>query len=148
MMTTNVTSDEVGTSQNSLKDIKVRLKLATLWTSSMFLYIYVDYFHFYMPGQMDDILKGKVFVFDITQRFLTGALILMTIPALMIFLSVALPAKVSRWMNIIVGSLFIPINIFNLAGLLWVHMVLAVVVEVALLGLIIRYAWKWGRNNV
>ena len=38
--------------QKALEDIKlnVKLKLAALWASFMFLYIYVDYFHLYMPG--------------------------------------------------------------------------------------------------
>ncbi len=84
--------------QNALEDIKVsvNLKLATLWASFMFLYIYVDYFALYMPGKIADILKGRVFVFDITPGFLMAALASVTIPALMIFLSVALPAKVNR----------------------------------------------------
>ncbi len=127
--------------------VNVKLKLAALWTSSMFLYIYVDYFHLYMPGQMDDILKGKVFVFDITQGFLLVALISMSIPTLMIFLSVVLPAKVNRWANIISAAVFIPYVLFNLAGLAWTHMVLAAAVEVVLLCLIIRYAWKWPRTE-
>jgi uncharacterized MnhB-related membrane protein len=125
--------------------VNVKLKLAALWTSSMFLYIYVDYFHLYMPGQMDDILKGKVFVFDITQGFLLAALISMSIPTLMIFLSVVLPAKINRRANIISAAVFIPYVLFNLAGLAWTHMVLGAAVEVVLLCLIIRYAWKWPR---
>jgi len=58
--------------QGALEDIKVnvKLKLAALWTSFMFLYIYVDYFHLYMPGSLEDMLAGKVFVFEITQAFL------------------------------------------------------------------------------
>ena len=82
-------------SQNALENIQinVKLKLAALWTSFMFLYTYVDYFHFYMPGTLHDILKGKVFVFDISQTFLLIALIFVVIPVLMIFLSVVLPAK-------------------------------------------------------
>ncbi len=80
------------TPQNALEDIKVslKLKLATLWASLMFLYIYVDYFHLYMPSKIEDIQTGRVFEFDITQGFLLAALALVTIPALMIFLSVAL----------------------------------------------------------
>lgn len=130
--------------QNALEDIKVsvKLKLATLWASLMFLYIYVDYFALYMPGKIEDVLKGRVFVFDITQGFLLAALASMTIPALMIFLSAALPAKVNRWANIIVASVFIPYTLFNLAGGAWMHMVFGAVVEVVLLCLIIRYAWK------
>ena len=133
--------------QRALEDIKVnvKLKLAALWASFMFLYIYVDYFHLYMPGKIGDILAGKVFVFDITQTFLLVALASVTIPALMIFLSVALTAKVNRWTNIIVAAVYIPFTLFNLAGEAWMHMVFGAVVEVVLLLLIIRYAWKWPR---
>lgn len=133
--------------QNALEEVNVsvKLKLAALWASFMFLYIYVDYFALYMPGKIEDILKGRVFVFDITQGFLLAALVSVTIPALMIFLSVALLAKVNRWVNIIVATLYIPFTLFNLAGEAWMHMVFAAVVEVVLLCLIIRYAWKWPR---
>ena len=135
------------TPQNALEDIKVslKLKLATLWASLMFLIIYLDYFGLYMPGKIEDILKGRVFVFDITQGFLLAALVSVTIPALMIFLSVALPAKVNRWANIIIAAVYIPFTLFNLAGEAWMHMVVGAVVEVVLLCLIIRYAWKWPR---
>lgn len=131
----------------TLEDIKVnvKLKLATLWTSLMFLIIYVDYFALYMPGCIADILKGRVFVFDITQGFLLAALALVSIPALMIFLSVALPAKVNRWTNIIIAAVNIPFMLFNLAGEAWMHMVFGAVAEVVLLCLIIRYAWRWPR---
>jgi Family of unknown function (DUF6326) len=137
------------TPQNALEDIKVslKLKLATLWASFMFLYIYVDYFHLYMPSQIEDILRGRVFKFDITQGFLLAALASVTIPALMIFLSVALPAKVNRWANIIIAAVYIPYTSFNLAGEAWMHMVFGAVVEVVLLCLIILYAWKWPRTE-
>lgn len=130
-----------------LEDIKVSLKfkLASLWASLMFLYIYVDYFALYMTGKIDGILRNKVFVFDITQEFLLIALVSMSIPALMIFFCVALPAKVNRWVNIIVGTVFIPYTLFNLAGEAWIHMVFGAVVEVILLCIVIYYAWSWPR---
>jgi len=131
--------------RNALEETKisVKLKLATLWTSFMFLYTYVDYFHLYMPGSLKDILAGKVFIFDISQTFLIIALVLVAIPVLMIFLSVALPAKANRRTNIIVATIFIPYMLFNLAGEAWIHMLFGAVIEVVLLCLIIRYAWKW-----
>lgn len=129
----------------TLEDIKVslKLKLATLWTGFMFLYIYVDYFALYMPGKIDDILKGKVFVFAITQGFLLAALVSVTIPALMIFLSVALSARINRRANIIIAIVYIPYTLFNLTGEAWMHMVFGAVAEVILLCLIILNAWKW-----
>ncbi len=113
------------TVQNTLEDIKisVKLKLATLWTGFMFLYIYVDYFHLYMPSMITEIQAGRVFEFDITQGFLLIALVSVTIPALMIYLSVALPAKVNRRANIIIAAMYIPYTLFNLVGEAWIHMV-------------------------
>lgn len=135
---------------NTLEDAKVnlKLKLATLWASFMFLYIYVDYFHLYMPGSLKDILAGKVFVFDISHIFLLIAMIFVAIPTLMIFLSVVLPAKANRWTNIIVAIVFIPYMLFNLVGEAWVHMYFAAALEVVLLFLIIGYSWNWPRSDI
>src|SRR3954467_13819855 len=105
------------------RQVPVQAKLAAAWTSLMFLIIYLDYFHLYMPGSIEDILAGKMFVFDITQVALLAGLGTVTIPALMIFLSVALSAKVNRWTNMIVAALYIPFILFNLAGVTWMHMV-------------------------
>lgn len=135
--------------QKALEDIKVnvKLKIAAIWTSFMFFYIYVDYFHLYMPGSVEDILAGKVFTFDISYVFLLIVMIGVAIPSLMIFLSVALPANVNRWTNIIVAAVYIPYMLFNLAGVAWAHMYFAAAVEVALLLLIIGYAWTWPKQE-
>ncbi|HRE58965.1 MAG TPA: DUF6326 family protein [Candidatus Kapabacteria bacterium] len=132
------------------EDIKVnvKLKLAALWTSLMFLIIYLDYFHLYMPDSLKDIIAGKVFVFDITQLFLLAALAMIAIPALMIFLSIALPATINRPANIMIAAINIPLLLFNLAGVAWIHMIIGAAIEIALLCLILYYAWKWPRLEV
>ena len=127
--------------------INVKLKLAALWASFMFLYIYVDYFHLYMPGSIKDVLAGKMYVFDITQVALLLGLVLVSIPALMIFAAVALSAKVNRRANIIVAAVYILYTLFNFAGAAWIHMVYGAVIEVVLLLLIIRCAWKWPKQE-
>jgi hypothetical protein len=137
-MNTQVTQENLQVDIN----LSLKLKLAALWASFMFLYIYVDYFALYMPGKVGDIQKGVVYVFDITQGFIMVALASVTIPALMIFLSVSLPAKVNRCANIIIAVVYIPYSLFNLAGEFWMHMVFGAAVEVILLCLIIRNAWK------
>lgn len=129
-------------------NVGLRPKLAALWTSFMFLYIYVDYFHLYMPGSLADMMAGKVFTFDVSQVFLFTALVSVTIPALMIFLSIALPARVNRWTNIIVAMVYIPYTLFNLLGEAWMHMAFGAFVEVVLLLLIVRSAWKWPRIEI
>ena len=112
----------------------------------MFLYTYVDYFHLYMPGSIKGILEGKVFIFDISQSFVLVVMSLVIIPTLMIFLSVALPARINRLTNLLIATIFIPYMLFNLVGEAWLHMYLAAIVEVVLLCLIIHSAWRWPRT--
>ena len=129
-----------------LEDIKVpvKLKLAGLWASFMFMYVYVDVLGFFKPGFIQDILAGRVWEFEITQTWALAALVVVTIPSLMVFLSLALPARANRWTNIVVASLYVPVSIFNVIGGAWVfYYWFAVIIEVALLSLAIRYAWTW-----
>ncbi len=126
----------------------VRTKLAAAWASFMFFYIYVDYLSLYKPGIVDDILAGIVFEFDISQTFGVVALTLVGIPALMILVSTILPARASRITNLVVASLYVPVSVFNLAGGSWLYFYgLGVVVEVAIIALILRFAWAWPRST-
>lgn len=127
--------------------VPVRAKLTAAWTSFMFFYIYVDHLHLYMPGIIDDILAGVVFEFDISQTFVVTSLVIVGTPALMILLSMAMPARANRTLNLVVASLCIPIAVFNFVGAEWVYFYgLGVVVEVAILAYILRSAWTWPRT--
>ena len=133
----------------SLENLRmpVQAKLAAAWTSFMFLYIYVDYLHLYKPGAIDDILAGVVFEFDISQTFVVSSLMLVGIPILMILLSMTLPARANRTLNLVVASLYIPVSAFNVAGESWMYFYgLGVVLEVILLAYILRSAWTWPRT--
>ncbi len=126
----------------------IRAKLAAAWTSFMFFYIYVDYLHLYKPGAIDDILAGIVFEFDISQTFVVVSLMLVGIPALMILLSTALPARANRTLNLVVASLYIPVSAFNVVGESWIYFYgLGAVLEVIILGYILRSAWTWPRTT-
>src|SRR5688572_24971863 len=127
--------------------VPVRAKLAAAWTSFMFFCIYVDYLHLYKPGAVDDILAGVVFEFDISQTFVVTSLMIVGIPALMIWLSMTLPARANRTLNLVVASLCIPIAVFNLVGGEWLAFYgLGVALEVILLAYILRSAWTWPRT--
>lgn len=136
-----------GDAPTELEDtnVPVKLKLAGLWASFMFMYVYVDVIGFYKPGVIEDILAGVVWEFEITQTWSLAALVLVTIPGLMVFLSLALPARANRWTNMVVAALYVPVSIFNvIGGEAWVfYYWFAVIVEVVLLSLAIRYAWTW-----
>ncbi|UMG92864.1 DUF6326 family protein [Nocardioides sp. TF02-7] len=128
--------------------VPVRAKLAAAWTSFMFLYIYVDYFALYKPGVVDDIQAGVVWEFGIDQTLLTVFLVLVSIPALMIVLSMALPARPTRTINLVVASVYIPVSVFNAAGESWAYFYgLSIGLEVLLLAFILRSAWTWPRTT-
>ncbi len=113
----------------------------------MFLYAYVDILNFYTPGVVEDILGGKVFEFDLSQTFSTTALALVAIPALMVVLSMTLPAGPARITNLVVASLYVPITAFNALGESWLYFYgLGIVLELILLALIVRNAWAWPRT--
>jgi uncharacterized protein DUF6326 len=146
------TARESSPSRSALEDrrMPVQAKLAAAWTSVMFLYIYVDYFHLYKPGNIDDILAGVVFELDITPTLLTIFLALMAIPALMVMLSMTLPARVNRATNLVVASLFIPVTVFNAVGESWdwaFFYGLSIGLELLLLAFILRSAWTWPRRT-
>ena len=127
--------------------VPVRAKLAATWTSFMFLYAYVDILNFFTPGVIEDILDGRVFEFDLSQTFSTTALTLVAIPALMVVLSMTLPARANRITNLIVAAVYVPVTAFNVVGGSWLFFYgLGVVLELILLALILRSAWTWPRT--
>ena len=125
--------------------VPIRLKLAALWTSVMFLYVYVDIFTLFKPGTVTDILDGRVWEFDITPTWAFAGMALLAIPSLMVALSLLLPARAARWTNVIVGALYLPVSAGNVIDETWAYFYLGAALEVALLVLVIRSAWKWPR---
>ena len=129
--------------------VPVQAKIAAAWTSFMFLYIYVDIFNLYKPGVVDGILNGLIWKFDISSSLLTVFLVSVSIPALMVVLSMTLPARANRTTNLVVASLLIPYSVFNAAGATWEWALfygLSIGVEVLLLAFILRSAWTWPRT--
>jgi hypothetical protein len=130
--------------------VPVRAKLAAAWTSLMFLVIYIDYFHLYQPGEIDDIRGGVIFEFDISGTLMSIFFAIIAIPALMILLSMTLPARVNRATNLVVASLYIPAVGMNFLGSLpdyAFYYALTIGVEVLILAFILRAAWTWPRTS-
>ncbi len=127
--------------------IDVKIKLVALWVAVMFSYIYNDFFDLYKLGEMEHIIAGNMGPFPTTQGSLLTAMILMTIPTLMIVLSLTLKAKANRWTNIVVGILYILITISNVVGETWAFYILGGIVQAVLTALIVWYAFKWPKQE-
>jgi hypothetical protein len=131
-----------------LDDIKihVKMKLSALWASVMFCYIYADYFGLYVPGKLQGMLAGKMAPLGpTTQGVLVGTAIMLAVPSVMIFLSLALKPKLNRWLNIILGILYTAIILITMWD--WAFYIFYGIVEVILTGLVVWYAWKWPKQG-
>ena len=132
-----------------LKDTKIdiKLKLSALWTSTLFCYIYCDYFELYTPGKLEDMISGEFAFGTINQTILFSLSMIMLIPSLMIFLSLGLPARVSRILNLVFGTLFslMMALLTYMAG--WYFYKMFAAVETLLTVLVVWYAWNWPKEN-
>ena len=129
-----------------LEDFKINVKLvlSALWTSVMFLYIYGDYFELYVPGKVDGLLNGKNLLNTPYKLFL--ATIILTLPALMIFLSLVLKPRWSRRLNIALGVFLTAFTL--LVGILsfgeWkIFYVVLSFLESILTSVVVWKAWNW-----
>ncbi len=123
--------------------INTKLKLSTLWVSTLFCYIYCDYFELYVPGKLDSMLQGEGPFGPVGQADLAVTSIIMAIPSLMVFLSIALPARLSRLLNIVFGTLFTLMMalLTYMAG--WYFYKFFAAVETILTALVVWHAWHW-----
>lgn len=128
--------------------IPVQARLAGLWASLLFLYIYVDILSLYRPGVIEGILDGRVWELDISQTWAVGALALMAVPILMVILSLILPARANRTTNLVVATLYVAVSVGNAVGEAWAYFsAVSVALEVAVLALVLRFAWTWPRTS-
>lgn len=73
---------------------------------------------------------------------------LMIGPILMVVLSLTLPARANRITNIIVACLYIVVSVGSAIGEPWVYYsAFVVIVEVAVLAQVVRYARTWPRTQ-
>lgn len=134
---------------NDLQDSKidVKIKLAGLWASTMFCYIYGDYFELYVPGKLSSMLKGEMVPLGpVTQGILVGTAIMLAVQCVMVFLSLALKPAINKWLNVVFGLVFALIVALVISQSGWLFYQMLGVVEIALLLGIVWQAWHWPRN--
>ena len=126
--------------------VSVKVKLAGLWAALMLLYVYADILSFYRPGRIAEIESGKLGPFDVSQTSLVIASLIVSVPALMIALSLTLRASLNRPANVALGLLYTLVNVSNLLDS-WVYYVLFGVLEIAVTLTIVATAWNWPRRD-
>ena len=124
--------------------INIRIQLSALWTSVMFCYIYGDYFELYVPKKVEGLLNGQNMLDSPAKLFL--ATLILTIPALMIFLSLILSPILTRWLNIGLGlflTLFtLLVGISSLSEWRTFYVFLSFLESILTIIIIVK-AWNW-----
>ena len=139
------------TSSKSLTNysINIKIKLAALWTSLMFLYIYADFFQLMTPKKLERMMNLETPMGPTSPQILVIFSVILIIPALMIFLSIFLKSQINKWLNIIIALIYTSMSILIIVSTIgdnWhTFYVLFNFVETILFAIIILQAWKWPR---
>jgi len=116
----------------------------------MFCYVYGDFFGLFVPNRIQHLMDGESGVGATTPLKLLFFAIMMTWPSVMIFLSLALGAKINRWLNIILGLFYTAIMVLVGATSIEEWMIFYVyfaAIEIILTLLIVWHAWRWQREG-
>ena len=124
----------------------VQIKLSALWVALMFIWQQGDVLRLYsgdfMPGGED--ITNELISTEV--MWLVSA-IWMTIPVVMLFLSLTLNYKANRWSNIIVAIFFVVLNLIGLGSYPWGYDKFLIIVGFVFNILIVWYAWKWPKQE-
>jgi hypothetical protein len=123
-------------------NVNVRIKISALWTSILFVFAYVDLFSLYRSDFRAELEAGEISGFTVNQSFLLGTTVHVVVPSLMVFAALILRPRVSRIANIALGIVY---SVTIIAGAIgeWSYYILGSAIEVALLAIIVYYAWTW-----
>jgi Na+/glutamate symporter len=115
-----------------------KIKIAVLWSLLEFclIAIFVEETYLLNLGEM---------IADTTPELMMVLLVTILIPPIMAFLSLALKDSVNRWVNIILGIVFMVLMPFGFPPFPTAYLppvVIITIVEIVALVLIIWYAWK------
>jgi hypothetical protein len=135
---------------SELSDFKIhtKLKLSLLWASTVFCYIYCDYFELYVPGKLQGMLQGNLGpIGAVNQGALVGTSVLLAIPSLLIFLSAVLSPRISRSLNLIFGALYTLMMALLAVQAGWYFFKFFASLEALLTAFVFWYAWTWPKAS-
>lgn len=134
--------------KKDLQNFKInrKFKLAALWATVTFCYLYGDYFELDVLKKVEGLMTGINMLDSPTKLFIAAFLLL--IPALMVCLSVILKLFLNRMSNITLGiffTLFVAlVGVSSISDWRSFYVFYAIV-EICLTSLIVWYVWHWER---
>ncbi|MGH3872790.1 MAG: DUF6326 family protein [Pseudonocardiaceae bacterium] len=122
--------------------IDTRLKISALWIATLFIFVYVDLFSLYRTDARAGLEQGKLSVFDVNQTFLFFTTFYVIVPSVMLYLTLIMPRRINRVVNIVVATVY-ALTIIGSAVGEWNYFVLGSAAEATLLAVVVHHAWTW-----
>jgi hypothetical protein len=125
--------------------VNVKVKLAVMWCTLMFFYIYNDILTLFQQEVIEGLLAGNLEGVEFTPTVLFAAAALMSFPIFMVLLSVMLPARTNRRVNLFAGVFHLVLLVATLGvgegPMAFYAMVMAF--EGVVIAAITWTAWRW-----
>lgn len=129
--------------------VNIKIKLASLWASVTFCYLYGDYFELYTPDKVNSLITGDNIMDNPTTLLLAS--IILAIPSVMVAASILLEPKVNRILNMLFGTIFTILMVFigiSTTKEWYLFYVFLAFLESIITALIVWYAWKWPKEKL
>jgi hypothetical protein len=120
-----------------------RIILSGLWGATVLTYLYGDVLRI-MSGDAERMMTEQA---QFSQVMWLGMAILMAIPIVMVFLSLALPRRVNRWANIIMAVFWFGFNLVGLPTYPSAYDQFLLALSMGFNALAVWYAWKWSEKK-
>jgi len=140
------TLDPASAAHHAAPRTSPRRLVSALWLFAILCYLYCDVLGFYYAPHLGELLDGRAGSIEVTQGFLLGSAVLMTIPIGMTLVSRIAPWPVARWATVAAGSVM---TIAQTASLLvgsglTLHYAYFSVLEIATTAFLAGYAaFRW-----
>jgi hypothetical protein len=124
--------------------VPVAVRLSGLWVATMFCYVYGDIIGLWVPGRIAATASGDLGPLGTaTPAILVGIALFMALPALMVALSLYLPARANRIANIACGIAYTLAMMASLLGGAQPYYIALAGLEIALTLAITVQALRW-----
>lgn len=130
--------------------LNIRCKLSALWITTMFCYVYGDFFSLFVPDRLQHLMRGESGVGPTTPVSILAFAVMMTLPGLMIIGSLFLKPAIARWLNIVFGLAFtgiMAVILFTTTSEWMLFYRYLATIEIILTLLIVWHAWKWPKHT-
>jgi len=135
-----------------MKDLKT--KFAVLWLFWIIAFIVHMFLGLFEKGVIEKIIAGEFAGIQITPDSMLFFAIFMLVPLGMAPMSLIMKDKANRWANVIVGTVYTGLCIFDSIGTavsdisaLSAYNILIYISEIMASALIVWYAWKWPKQK-